>query len=33
LEKQCGNCGYTEGKTYYDAETIHNYLRGLAEKV
>lgn len=33
LEKQCGNCGYTEGKTYYDAETIYNYLRGLAEKV
>jgi ribosomal protein L37E len=26
LEKQCGNCGYTECWTYYDAETIDNLL-------
>lgn len=29
LNKQCGNCGYTEGITYYDAETIHNYIVSL----
>lgn len=27
LEKECGNCGYTETKTYYDAETVHNLLQ------
>jgi len=27
LEKECGNCGYTETITYYDAETIHNLLQ------
>ena len=32
LEKQCGNCGYTECKTYYDAETIDKYLRALANQ-
>jgi hypothetical protein len=32
LEKTCGNCGYSEGKTYYDAETIHNYLASKGEK-
>jgi len=26
LEKSCGNCGYTETITYYDAETIHYLL-------
>lgn len=26
LEKQCGNCGYTETRTYYDAETIQEML-------
>lgn len=26
LEKECGNCGYTETRTYYDAETINNML-------
>lgn len=29
LDKQCGNCDYTETRTYYDAETIHNYLTQL----
>lgn len=27
LEKECGNCGYSECITYYDAETINNYLK------
>lgn len=26
LEKICGNCGYSETRTYYDAETIQIYL-------
>lgn len=26
LDKQCGNCGYTETRTYYDAHTVHNLL-------
>jgi ribosomal protein L37E len=26
LEKECGNCGYTETRTYYDAETIYYEL-------
>lgn len=26
LDKVCGNCGYTETRTYYDAETIHYLL-------
>jgi ribosomal protein L37E len=26
LEKECGSCGYTETRTYYDAETIHNLI-------
>ena len=29
LEKECGNCGYPKGITYYDAETIDNYLRSI----
>ena len=29
LEKTCGNCGYTKGKTYYDAETIQLYISSL----
>jgi ribosomal protein L37E len=29
LEKECGNCGYTETRTYYDAHTIHDYLQSL----
>ena len=32
LDKQCGNCGYTEGKTYYDAETIDKYIRSIKDK-
>lgn len=32
LEKTCGDCGYSEGKTYYDAETIDNYIRALAKQ-
>jgi ribosomal protein L37E len=30
LEKECGNCGYTETRTYYDAETIHNLLQSAS---
>lgn len=26
LDKICGNCGFTETMTYYDAETINNLL-------
>ena len=26
LQKECGNCGYPYTKTYYDSETIQNYL-------
>lgn len=26
LEKDCGDCGYTETRTYYDAETIQNFM-------
>lgn len=26
LDKECGNCGYSETITYYDAETINNLL-------
>lgn len=32
LEKECGNCGYTETRTYYDAETIHNMLNRLVSE-
>jgi hypothetical protein len=31
LNKECGNCGYSKTHTYYDAETIDNYLRGKVQ--
>lgn len=31
LEKQCGNCGYSECWTYYDAETIDNLIRAVGK--
>ena len=27
MGKTCGECGYTRGHTYYDAETIDKYIR------
>lgn len=32
LEKKCGNCGYTETITYYDAETIQKFINSLIER-
>jgi ribosomal protein L37E len=32
LEKECGNCGYTETRTYYDAETVHLLLSRITER-
>ena len=29
LEKECGNCGYTKTRTYYDAQTIQNLIDNL----
>lgn len=29
LNKQCGNCGYHKTITYYDAETIQDYITSI----
>jgi hypothetical protein len=31
FEKECGNCGSLETLTYYDSETINNYLNNENE--
>lgn len=33
LENECGNCGHTATRTYYDAKTINNYIKALEEKI
>lgn len=32
LEKECGNCGYPKCITYYDAQTINDYINSLLNK-